>query len=165
MAYPLQQIQPTPSSPFDGYLTSLLPFPTLPSQSLVIALFPDVLAGIQVPTSHNPTTALSMPSSMTRGGGGKNLPLSIWADSNPKPPGASGRRHPTAVRGDAGEEGAIPRSSDRRAVVSLGYDRGDARSKSEDCSWNPCQGRWGRDGVFAVVWCVRKLRKSSRLGN
>ena len=91
---------------------------------------------VSQPTKH------SMPSSMTRSGG-KSSPLSIWPNSNPRSARSCGRYRPTTVRGDAGEEGAIPRSRS----CCLGHVRGMHGRRAGN--------RWGRVAQCARMACSR----------
>ena len=90
MANPTQQIHQPQNSPFNRYLTFLPVLRALPSRWLVIALFPDVLAGIQIPASHIPRRYSRYPPRRRAVAAGSALHLRYGQILSLGPPGACG---------------------------------------------------------------------------
>ena len=83
MANPTQQIQQLQSSSFNRYLTFIPVLRAVSSRSLIIAQFPDVLSGIQIPASHIPRRYSRYPPRRRAVAAGSARPLmaawSLWA--------------------------------------------------------------------------------------
>ena len=130
MANPTQQIHQPQNSPFNRYLTFLLVLHALPSRWLVIALFPDVLTGIQIPASHIPRRYSRYPPRRHAVAAGSALHLQYGQILSLGPPGACGRYLSSPIRTMLDKEGR----SNRHAAVLGGFSATRGRTARLPCA-------------------------------